>query len=231
MMIRESAKRIGRAQPAALESADPVRVEAMAAAKRFKRSWIEMAGLVTQIKLGRLYEPWGFADLYEYCSAELRLKRATVEKLTGSYRTLERHAPELLDVDASNDRIPSFESVDYFARAIGERQGRPSATSSPEVLDKLKGAVFEEARPLAAIRRQFHEALYPKGDDERSAELVERTRAQVRRLLDALASVDGLRTTTRDEARRSLERLESELVTIAARTERDDANGAGSAMA
>ncbi|MBM4357724.1 MAG: hypothetical protein FJ096_06395 [Deltaproteobacteria bacterium] len=216
-----------RANALAAQGAEPLRVEAIHRARRFKRSWLEMAELLTDIKLRRKYEAWGYGDLYAYAADELQLKRGTVEKLTGSYRTIERYAPELLEAGGDDARLPSFDAVDYFARAIGEREGKRADAVAPEVLDQLKDAVFEDARPIAAIRREFHATLYPKSEDERAAEHAERTRAQVKRLLDALPALDGIPPTTRAEVQRVLERLEAELARLA--TPAADAASAGPA--
>lgn len=204
-----------RAEELAAEGAEPLRLDAIARARRFKRSWLEMAEILSTIKLRRSYEAWGYPDLHAYCAAELSLKRGTVDKLTGSYRTVERHAPELLADGADEGKLPSFDAVDYFARALGDREGRRAEAPAPEVIEELKTAVFEEARPLASIRREFHATLYPKSDAELAAEHAERTRAQVRRVLDALASVERLAPTTLHAATEVLARLERELAALA----------------
>jgi hypothetical protein len=203
-----------RADALAAEGADPARVELIRRARRFKRSWLEMAEALCELKMTRAYEEWGFGDLYSYCAEELLIKRATVEKLTGSYRTIQRYAPELLDQDSDDARVPSFDSVDYFARVVGERGHAPTEKPPREVIDQLKGAVFEDARPVASIRREFHGTLFPKDEQQAAAEHVERTRAQVRRLLDALPSVDGLSEPTLRSATKALEEVERELISL-----------------
>lgn len=204
-----------RADDLVAKGADPQRVEALHRAKRFKRSWLEMAEALSEINKRRLFESWGYADLYAYCAEELSLKRGTVEKLTGSFRTIERYAPELLRPDGDDAKLPSFDSVDYFARAVGERESRRAETPTVEVIDALRDAVFEEARPVAAIRREFHATLYPKSETEVATEHAERTRAQVRRLLDALPTVTGLAALSLRDATAALERLDRELTSLA----------------
>lgn len=199
----------------AAQGADSFRVETLHRARRFKRSWIEMAEALSEIKRRRSYEAWGFADLHAYCSQELLLKRATVEKLTGSYRTLEKHAPELLADDGDDARLPTLDAVDYFARAVGERKNGPTAEAPPEVIERLRDAVFDEARPMAALRREFHAELYPRNDNEAAAERAERTRAQVRRLIDALPTIEGLGESTVRDTTAALEALERELTALA----------------
>ena len=204
-----------RADELASQGADPMRIEALHRARRFKRSWLEMAEALSEIKVRKLYEAWGYIDLFAYCAEELSLKRGTVEKLTGSYRTIERYAPELLQADGDEAKLPSFDSVDYFARALGERDSRRAEAPTPEVLDALRDAVFDEARPVSAIRREFHATLSPKSEAEVATDYAERTRAQVRRLLDALPLVSGLASSTLRDATATLERLDRELNAIA----------------
>lgn len=218
-----------RARELAEQGADPFRVEALHRARRFKRSWLEMAEALSEIKMRRLYEVWGYSDLYAYCGEELLMKRGTVEKLTGSYRTIERYAPELLKADGDDAKLPSFDSVDYFARAIGERENQRAEAPPPEVINALRDAVFDEARPVAAIRKEFHSTLYPKNDVELATEHAERTRAQVRRLLDTLPTVAGLDPKTLRDASGALERLAAELTMLAAAEPQAQAGEAPSA--
>ncbi|MBM4375574.1 MAG: hypothetical protein FJ095_10855 [Deltaproteobacteria bacterium] len=215
-MSESGVQRLGeRARELEAEGAEPLRLEAIQRARKFKRSWLEMAETLTEIRRRHRFEAWGYADLHAYAAEELGMKRATVDKLTGSYHTVERYAPELLKRDADEARLPPLDSVDYLARALGERGAKRAEAAPPEVLDQLKDAVFEEVRPLTSIRREFHATLFPKSETERANELAERTRAQVRRLLDALTSVDGLDPNLTDESRRVLERLEVELTSLA----------------
>ncbi len=204
-----------RADELAAEGADPFRVEVIRRARRFKRSWLEMAEALCDLKLKKSYERWGFQDLYSYCAEELLIKRGTVDKLTGSYRTIQRYAPELLREGGDDARVPSFDSVDYFARAVGERGEKPDEPPPREVIDQLKDAVFDHARPVASIRREFHSTLFPKSPDEIAAERAERARAQVVRLIDALGGIDGLDEATVADATRVLGTLERELQALA----------------
>jgi hypothetical protein len=203
-----------RADALLAEGAEPFRVEVIRRARRFKRSWLEMAEALCDLKVRKSYENWGFSDLYSYCAEELLIKRATVDKLTGSYRTIQRYAPELLQGDGDDARVPSFDSVDYFARAVGERGHAPDEPPSHALIDQLKGAVFDEARPVASIRKQFHATLFPKRDEGLLHEHTERTRAQVRRLVDALSTVHGIDDDTLRDATRVLEALERALTLL-----------------
>ena len=125
------------------DGADPLRIELLHRARRFKRSWIEMAEALTQLRVSRAYEGWGYADLYGYCNDELLIKKRTVDKLTGSYRAIERHAPQILDAANDDSPMPSIDAVDYFARAMGEhRDDAEPAGAARTVVDELQRAVF-----------------------------------------------------------------------------------------
>ncbi len=174
------------------QGADPLRLEVLQRARQFKRSWIDMAEALMKVRASGAYQAWGHADLYAYCADELLIKRKTVDKLTGSLTAIKRHAPALLDARDLERPIPSCESVDYFARAVGER-GEDSPPDHPiEVLDELREAVFDQARPLSAIRRQFNSVLYPKSDDQCALEALEKASAAARRVANLLPTVDGL---------------------------------------
>ena len=45
--------------------------------------------------------------------------KVTVDKLTISYHTIERHAPQVLSWDGVAKTIPSYEAIDYYSRALG----------------------------------------------------------------------------------------------------------------
>ncbi|HZO12045.1 MAG TPA: hypothetical protein VFB62_02265 [Polyangiaceae bacterium] len=197
------------------EGAEPLRLEALSVAKKFKRSWIEMAAVLVRVRQREAYLAWGYSDLYSYCAEELKIKPRTVDKLTGSYNTLERHAPELIKSDVDRP-VPSCDAVDYFARLVGEH----SDDVHPEaVVAELRHAVFDEARPLNALRRQFNPILCPRNEQEVARENVERASAATRRLLALLPSLKGLSRRRRSEITAVLEGLDRELATLAERSQ------------
>jgi hypothetical protein len=193
------------------EDADPLRVKVLATARRFKRSWVEMAAALVEVRGQRAFEAWGYSDLYAYCAEELLIKPRTVDKLTGSYGTLERHAPELLQRDVERP-LPSFDAIDYFARMVGSHSDDPPrGLGRPEVLDELRHAVFEEARPVTALRRQFNPLLQPRSEDEQAKEAAEKASAAARRLAALLPGVRALRRSRINEVVAMLEELQREL--------------------
>jgi hypothetical protein len=187
-----------------------LRLHAVERARNFKRSWLEMARALVEIRKRRAFEGWGYGDFFVYCQEELRLKRATVEKLTLSYSTLAEHAPRVLDYDGVAQPIPTFDSVDYLAKALRGVDDDESEPPHPDVIDELKQAVFEEGAPVTALRKRFDPIIHPKSEATLHYEAAQRTRSAVRRLSGMLADVE-LDTSLVAEVREALERLEEAL--------------------
>jgi hypothetical protein len=206
-----------RAHELEAEGADPRRVELLRRARRFKRSWIEMAEALVEVRVTRAYEAWGYPEFYAYCAGELLLKRRTVEKLTGSYNTIKRHAPDVLEGDGE---VPSFDSVDYFTRAL-DRAGYNDegwedveTAEAPEAIQELRQAVFDESRPVSSLRREFHPILFKKSDDEATREALEKANSYAQRLCRILPDVPGLSKTRVAETAAALDGLCRDLDTL-----------------
>lgn len=169
-----------------VHAADPERVLVLERAKRFKRTWIELAEALVRVREADAYRGWGYGSFDEYVTRELRLKRGTVDKLCASYGFLRANAPRLLR-DAPDDivrPVPSWQAVDYVARA--EERG----AASTEVLGEMKRAVFDEGAPAPLLARRYREVAFPLDDDERRAKLVAQIVAAGRRLAELVAEVD-----------------------------------------
>lgn len=196
---------------------DALRLDLVQRARRFKRSWIDMAQALVHVRKTRAYARWGYKDLYAYAEEELQLKRATVDKLTGSYMTIEQHAPEVLARDGVAQEIPNVDSVDYLARALGvgpygERPRERRAEPPPrDVVDDMRVAVFQENEPAAVLRRRFNPILHPKPEGTAKVDAIDKSIAAARRLAAALPMVDELSDTRRDQVNRALEGLLGEL--------------------
>src|SRR5690606_34437924 len=61
--------------------ADPQRLDALRRTQRFKRSWVDLAQTLVEIRRSASFQAWGYDDFYAYCTQELFLKRPTVDKL------------------------------------------------------------------------------------------------------------------------------------------------------
>src|SRR5690606_15123433 len=161
--------------------ADPQRLDALRRTQRFKRSWVDLAQTLVEIRRSASFQAWGYDDFYAYCTQELFLKRPTVDKLTMSFSTLQRLAPSVLQWDGVEREIPSYQAVDYFGRAMGQSGatiraaagkadvgGRAANDPAPvpppprEVIKELRHAVFDEGQSVAELRRRFDPILHPK---------------------------------------------------------------------
>jgi hypothetical protein len=192
---------------------DAQRLELVQRARRFKRSWVEMAEGLVLVRDTRAYERWGYEDLYDYCAKELQIRAATVDKLTGSYSTLRAHAPQVLQRDGVASAIPTIEAVDYFARALA-REPANDPEPEAELMGELHKAVFDEARPLQSLRRQFNPLLNPKPEGVELTQSIERTRAASKRLRSFITSVEGLSEARVEAVSAALEALEQELAAL-----------------
>jgi hypothetical protein len=190
--------------------AEPQRLDALRCAQRFKRSWVELAETLVEIRRTRAYERWEYDDFHKYCGDELHLRRATVDKLTISYSTLQRLAPQVLQWDGVAKEIPSLQAVEYFGKAIGVPQGEAAndgkAAKAPprEVIKELRHAVFDEGQSVAELRKRFDPILRPKPKGAEQLESIQKALGAARKLAELLPEIAGL-----DERR--VERVEKAL--------------------
>lgn len=198
------------------QGADDLRVHVVRRAREFKRSWVMMAEALVEVRNGEAYVKWGYDDFYAYCGLELQIKRATADKLTGSYIALKRHAPAILKRDGLTERIPTCDAVDYFARALqsDDRGGAPER----QLVDELKHAVFEEGAPVTELRKRFNPVFHPKPEGADRIEAIRRATATARRLERMIEEIDGLHRPTVRAALDSLEALQEDLTDLLERT-------------
>jgi hypothetical protein len=190
---------------------DPKRIEAVRRAQGFRRSWIDLAETLCRIRNQSQYEKWGFTDFYEYCQEELTLKRATVDKLTISYSTLERHAPQVLERDGVANTIPSYEAIDYFHKTVGEfdepqaandsegdeelvipRRGRVPMPPTPELRREFEQAVFDEGQPVGELRKRFDAQFFPRPTGADELDNIRKASATARKLAAQIVEIAGL---------------------------------------
>ena len=84
---------------------DAERVLVLERAKRFKRTWIELAEVLVKVREGETWHRWGFRSFDDYCARELRLKRGTVDKLCASYGFLRVMLPIFPDATQDLDIV------------------------------------------------------------------------------------------------------------------------------
>ncbi len=179
-------------------SGDELRLYAAQSAYHFRHSWLEMANALVEVRKARAFERWGYDSFLAYCDGELGLKKAIVDKLTVSFHTLEQYAPERLG-EGAEEPIPSYQSLDYFARAMGEPRydgsdprDAPADPLSPELTGQLRAAVFDECCTPKQLRDRFEPLIRPKSDDKVAHEAVKRVLSTTRRLQEQLEEIPSL---------------------------------------
>jgi len=210
------------------EGADELRVHVVRRAREFKRSWVMMAEALVEVRNRESYLEWGYDDFYPYCSLELQIKQATADKLTGSYVALKRHAPSVLKRDGLNERIPTCDAVDYFAKALQKAPDNdaPDRAIDQEVVDELRYAVFEEGAPVSDLRKRFNPVFNPKPEGAEAIDTIRRATATIRRLERTIEEIDGLRRPTVRASLDALEALREELTDLLERTKAEYARSA-----
>jgi hypothetical protein len=150
---------------------DEERVEALARARTFKRSWIELAEALARVHERNSWERWGYPSFDAYCRNELCLTPATAAKLLGSFRFLRTSAPRVIERVQSQPAapVPSLKAVDFVARAT-ER-----GAADGKMLGEIRRAAFDDGMEAPALARRYKSVAFPVSDAQRD----DRVRAQV----------------------------------------------------
>lgn len=194
---------------------DPLRLFAAQSAYNFKHSWIEMADSLVKVRSSGSFMQWGYDDFLGYCEGELGLKKALVDKLTVSFTALEQHAPERLSGD-TDAPIPSYQSLDYFSRAMGEPRfdgsdpkDAPMEPLSPELSGQLFTAVFEEGCTHKQLKDRFDPIIRPKSSAEEQRDAVKKVLGTTKKLQEQLEELENLDADLLRETLTVLARLQS----------------------
>lgn len=160
---------------------DPERADMLRRARMFKTGWVELAEALVRVRKKRAFEAWGYATFEDYAKKELRLRQETVDKLTGSFLFLKERAPDVMERDGVNQKIPSYDSVDFLRRAE-EKNEAPR-----EVMDELRQKVLEHPVSMPTLSKHFAPRVFPPTDGERSLREHAAMKSAAERLRDTLA--------------------------------------------
>jgi hypothetical protein len=167
---------------------DPQRADALAKARAFKRTWLELAEALAKVQHEGAWQRWGYPDFDAYCRKELHLRSATVAKLLGSYRFLETSAPRVIE-RARGDRlegpIPSLASVEFVQRA------HERAAADADTLETIQRVAFDEGAEAPILSRRFKDVAFPESDRERKDRLRASIAQAARRLSSLIAEEDS----------------------------------------
>jgi hypothetical protein len=164
---------------------DAERSEALAKARAFKRTWLELAEALASVQHKGSWQRWGFADFDAYCRNELHLRSSTVAKLLGSFRFLETSAPRVLErVRRDEGNAPSLGAVDFVAKAT-ER-----GAADNETLQTIRRAAFDEGIEAPLLARKYRDVAFPQEEGDRKERLRTAILATARKLA-ALLGEEG----------------------------------------
>ena len=152
-------------------------------ARRFKRTWIELAEVLVRAREGEGWARWGFRSFDDYCARELHLKRETADKLTGSYAFLRRAAPEVLERSGREAPIPSYQAVDFWRRAEEESE------APRETVDEIRRQVLDEGTELPKLSRIYRQVVFPVDAEDQAEKRRQTLKQTIARLVELLAQV------------------------------------------
>lgn len=133
------------------------------ASKRFKSSWVEMGKLLVEVLQTNAWKEWGHESFDGYCYKELRLKKATVDKLTKSYQFLDKHEPKAMAQQDIAEVAPPFEVIEVLAGA--EARGQLTGQEYRSIRD----SIWNPETSVSELKRDLTEkfpAPERKVDDE-----------------------------------------------------------------
>ena len=134
----------------------------------------------------------------------------------------------MLKRDGLNERIPTCDAVDYFARALQKNPSNDDGERAvpEEVVDELRHAVFEEGAPVSDLRKRFNPVFSPKPEGSEEMDTLRRATAAVRRLERTIEEIDGLPRPTVRASLDALEALREDLTALLERTKAQYAKSA-----
>lgn len=174
---------------------DPLRADTLQKARAFKRTWLELADVLTKVQGTNAWQNWGYPDFDHYCRKELHLRGATVAKLLGSYRFLETSAPRVIerarvaaqshvDDEVFDTPIPSMPVVEFVQKATAR------GAADPETLQTIQRVAFEEGADAGLLAKQFKSIAFPETEADKREKLRSGI-AQTARKLSSMIAEDG----------------------------------------
>lgn len=166
---------------------DEERVKVLSIARAFKRTWIDLAEVLTRVAENESWARWGFDSFETYCRKELHIKKGTMQKLLGSFRFLEAQAPRVIERSRNEPTapVPSLQAVDFVARAA-ER-----GAADKKTMREIQSAAFDEGAEAPLLSRRYREVAFPVDEAERADRLHRQLCSTARRLATLIAEPDA----------------------------------------
>jgi len=170
--------------PEAIDSipAESFRAQVVESSRRFKASWLDLARHLVRVRGEGLWQEWGFATFEAYCSKELRIKKATAQKLVMSYGFLEKHEPRALEDESVARNVPAVEVIEVLSRAA--ERGQLDEAAYRDVRESLWERPIEPSQLKRELAKRFPE---PEAEEAPVDLELRRFAAQARKLARELA--------------------------------------------
>ena len=162
---------------------DPQRVEVLALAARFKRSWVELGEVLHRVRDEGEWDRWGFGSFVDYCRKELHLRKATADKLTASFGYLTQHAPDVLRRDGVREPIPQPDTVAALAKV------HEAETVPPPMFEAIQADALTSDLSPSTLARRFKEAIATDDGADPGPKQMDKAVNLARRLADMLADL------------------------------------------
>jgi len=160
------------------------RAEVVESSRRFKASWLDLARHLVRVRGEGLWQEWGFATFEAYCARELRIKKATAQKLVMSYGFLEKHEPRALEDEAVARNVPAVEVIEVLSKAA--ERGQLDEAAYRDVRESLWERPIEPSQLKRELAKRFPE---PEAEEQEAPVDLELRRfaAQARKLAREVA--------------------------------------------
>jgi len=158
------------------------RAAVLESSRRFKASWLDLARHLVRVRGEGMWQEWGYSTFEAYCARELRIKKATAQKLVMSYGFLAKHEPKALDDQEVANRAPPMEVIEVLSRA--EERGQLDEQAYQDVRESL----WERPIAPADLKRELAKRFPEPPPEEPPVDLaLRRMAAQARKLARDLA--------------------------------------------
>jgi hypothetical protein len=120
----------------------------------FKRSWLELARVLTEVRDQGAYKSWSYRTFEAYAQHELHLRRETAQKLVRSFDFMASHEPRALETaerEPDAMALPSYQALDILAEA------RQNPYLSESDYRDLRDQVFHEDPAPSQLRKALRE--------------------------------------------------------------------------
>lgn len=106
------------------------RRDAVAAASRFKSSWVDLGQALSAVRRSGEHKAWGYTSFESYCTKELHIKPDTMRKLVRSFDFLQNHAPQRVNGHEAGHSAPPLDVVDLLSQAAARTKVSQEALDS-----------------------------------------------------------------------------------------------------